>query len=286
LRRELQRRGQPWREDATNADVTNPRNRVRHELLPYLEQYFNPSARRALTRLADAVRADDALLARHAATAASAAVHMDAGRVRLDTDILSALPEAISRRVVLLGLVAAGVAAPNVEAVAAVLDVIHGRRGAADVGALRVEPFGGFVVLVTRVAFRAAEPFRCQLAVPGEVQVEGAGWVLEAAGPCDSPDPQPMTADVAQIDATRVGRELVVRSRQPGDRLRPVGLGGSKKVQDILVDRKVNRAERDAVPIVTDRQGRIVWVAGHVIGEEFRVTEGTKAVIILKLRRI
>jgi tRNA(Ile)-lysidine synthase len=95
-----------------------------------------------------------------------------------------------------------------------------------------------------------------------------------------------MTADVAQIDATRVGRELVVRSRQPGDRLRPVGLGGSKKVQDILVDRKVNRAERDAVPIVTDWQGRIVWVAGHVIGEEFRVTEGTKAVIILKLRRI
>jgi hypothetical protein len=48
----------------------------------------------------------------------------------------------------------------------------------------------------------------------------------------------------------------------------------------------VDRRERDAVPIVTDSTGRIVWVAGHVLGEAFRVTEGTKGVIILKLRRV
>jgi hypothetical protein len=37
---------------------------------------------------------------------------------------------------------------------------------------------------------------------------------------------------------------------------------------------------------VTDDRGKIVWVAGHVLSEEFRVTDETKAVIILKLRRI
>ena len=77
-----------------------------------------------------------------------------------------------------------------------------------------------------------------------------------------------------------------MRSRLAGDRIRPLGLGGRKKVQDVFVDRKVNHGERDTVPIVTDLQGRLVWVAGHVLGEEFRVTEHTKAVIILKLRRI
>jgi tRNA(Ile)-lysidine synthase len=79
---------------------------------------------------------------------------------------------------------------------------------------------------------------------------------------------------------------LRVRNRRPGDRLRPVGLGGSKKVQDVLVDRKVSRRDRDAVPIITDADDRIVWVAGHALGEAFRVTEATKGVIILKLRRI
>ena len=79
---------------------------------------------------------------------------------------------------------------------------------------------------------------------------------------------------------------LTVRNRRPGDRLRPVGLGGRKKLQDVLVDRKVKRSERDTVPIVTDASDRIVWVAGHVLSEEFRVTERTKGVIILKLRRV
>jgi len=167
-----------------------------------------------------------------------------------------------------------------------VLDIARGDRASADLRRLRVEPFREFVVLVSRGATQAPEPFRFELTVPGEVQLHDAGWILEAAGPFGQPQPQPPTAAVAHIDARAVSGELVVRSRQPGDRMRPAGLGGHKKVQDILVDRKVRRQARDAVPIVTDLGGRIDWVAGHVVGEEFRVTDGTKAVIILKLRRI
>ena len=286
LRHELEHRGQPWREDVTNADLTNPRNRVRHELLPFLERHFNPSARRALARLADAARADDSLLARDAAMAASAVVRADAHGVRLDAAALIALPEAISRRVVQHALTAAGQSAPGFDDVVIVLDIARGNRVSADLRRVRVEPFGEFVVLVSRGASRAPEPFRFELTVPGEVQLHDAGWILEAAGPFGQPQPQPLTTAVVHIDATAASGELVVRSRQQGDRMRPAGLGGSKKVQDILVDRKVRRQDRDAVPIVTDSRGRIVWVAGHVVGEEFRVTEGTKAVIILKLRRI
>jgi hypothetical protein len=51
------------------------------------------------------------------------------------------------------------------------------------------------------------------------------------------------------------------------------------------VDLKVPREHRDRVPIVTDGTGRIIWVAGHALAAEFGVTDRTKAVIILKLRR-
>ncbi len=286
LRRELEARGQGWREDATNTDLAHPRNRVRHELLPYLDQHFNPRTRRALARLADAVRADDLLLARQGATVASAAVQPAEDGIRLESATLLALPEAIARRVVQHALTAAGHSAPDAEAVAAVLEVARGNRSAADARNLRVEPLSGFVVLVRRDATRPLAPFREALTVPGAVQMQGAGWILEAQGPLARPCPGLAVGDVARIDAASVTGGLVVRSRQPGDRMRPGGLGGSKKVQDIFVDRKVPRVERDRVPIVTDVAGRIVWVAGHVIGEEFRVTDGTKAVIILNLRRI
>jgi tRNA(Ile)-lysidine synthase len=69
-----------------------------------------------------------------------------------------------------------------------------------------------------------------------------------------------------------------------GDAFRPVGLGGRKKLQDFFVDRKVQRAVRDRVPLVVDGHGRIVWVVGHAVGEEFRVIEPTEAVVVLRLK--
>jgi len=66
--------------------------------------------------------------------------------------------------------------------------------------------------------------------------------------------------------------------------LRPLGAPGHKKLQDIFVDRKVPRDERDRVPIVTDATGQIVWVAGHVLADAFRVTPLTTTVVTLTLR--
>ena len=79
---------------------------------------------------------------------------------------------------------------------------------------------------------------------------------------------------------------LAVRNRRPGDRFRPFGLAGQKKLQDFLVDRKVARAERDRVPLVVDGNDRILWVAGHEIDEAFRVTDAARAVLILTLRQV
>jgi tRNA(Ile)-lysidine synthase len=64
--------------------------------------------------------------------------------------------------------------------------------------------------------------------------------------------PGPHGRETVRIDARRVAWPLTVRSRQPGDALRPCGLGGRKKLQDLFVDRKVPRAERDRVPVVVD----------------------------------
>ncbi len=82
-----------------------------------------------------------------------------------------------------------------------------------------------------------------------------------------------------------VGR-LAVRNRRPGDRFRPLGLEGRKKLQDYFVDRKVAQDDRDNVPLVVDESGRILWVAGHTIDAEFRITDPAQAVLILRLRQV
>jgi tRNA(Ile)-lysidine synthase len=90
------------------------------------------------------------------------------------------------------------------------------------------------------------------------------------------------TAAVIRMDSWT--GPLSVRNRRPGDRFRPLGLDGQKKLQDFFVDRKVERRVRDGVPLVVDESDRIVWVAGHGIDEAFRVTDASQAVVILKLR--
>jgi tRNA(Ile)-lysidine synthase len=77
---------------------------------------------------------------------------------------------------------------------------------------------------------------------------------------------------------------LTVRNRRPGDRFRPLGLGGGKKLQDFFVDKKVARQTRDSVPLVVDESDRIVWVAGHTIDERFRVTDPAQGVVVLRLK--
>jgi tRNA(Ile)-lysidine synthase len=90
---------------------------------------------------------------------------------------------------------------------------------------------------------------------------------------------------VAVVRRDSVHGSLVVRNRRPGDRFRPVGLGGSKKLQDLFVDRKLPREERDLVPIVVDETDQIVWVAGYGIDESFRVMDPSEAVLVLRLTR-
>jgi tRNA(Ile)-lysidine synthase len=87
--------------------------------------------------------------------------------------------------------------------------------------------------------------------------------------------------DLAQLD----GRRLEVRSPRAGDRIRPLGLGGTKKLQDVFVDAKLPRAERSAWPVLT-AGGRIVWVPGLVRGEEAPVRELSERLLVVEAWRV
>ena len=89
------------------------------------------------------------------------------------------------------------------------------------------------------------------------------------------------------VSRDRIALPLSVRSRQPGDRVYPKGMNGRrKKLQDLFVDRKIARPERDHVPLVVDRDDRILWVVGAAVTEDFGVTAASSGVLLLKARRL
>jgi tRNA(Ile)-lysidine synthase len=77
--------------------------------------------------------------------------------------------------------------------------------------------------------------------------------------------------DVERAAGTSTGAQVVVRSRRPGDRLRPLGAPGTRKLKDVLIDRGVPRRERDRLPLLCVG-GRIAWVPGVTVDEAFRLS--------------
>ncbi len=78
---------------------------------------------------------------------------------------------------------------------------------------------------------------------------------------------------------------LACRTWRPGDRFRPLGLAGRKKLQDFFVDQKVPAAERTSIPLLVNRKG-IVWVAGHRLSDAVKVTADTRRFLELSARRV
>jgi tRNA(Ile)-lysidine synthase len=293
LRGWLSERGEGWREDRTNEDTTIARNHLRRTVLPLLAQ-VNPGVVEALARTARIHAADAALLDSLAAAETMRMVSAPAGEVHVDLAGLRQLPESLARRVLRQALAAAQPGYhPDWQDTEAVFRP-SGPRFA--VGPVSVELFGQSAVLSKRGRARnrrSSDPAlsgALTLPVPGSVRHPSGWWELEASGPTPRPQAVPFVAagpdaNRAVLDAGALGRHLTVRGWQPGDRVQPLGLGGRKKLQDVFVDRKVPRDERQRVPVVVDAQGRIAWVAGHVVGELFRVNPHSEAVVVLTLRR-
>ncbi len=220
----LESQGLPFREDPTNASPRFSRNRVRHELVPVLAA-LAPSAERAIARSADLLRADERALSARARAAVRDGRAEDA-RLRSE-------PAAVRGRIV--------------------------RRlwqAASQGGELGAE----HVAAVLRRLRRGGE---WRLALPGRVELRHRAAHLEAVGAGPSiaePTLAPLhiagpgryelsgSAVVVRIDARRpdlLPWPLVLRTRRPGDRFRPDGGAGGKKLKAWLIDRKISRERRD-----------------------------------------
>lgn len=263
--RYLGERGQPYCVDATNADGDALRNRVRNELLPWLEKQ-NPAIVPQLCRTADLLYADERELTRQAERAET-----DVGDDRYR---LSRLPDAVRDRVLLKKLRACTDTYTNrdVRTLSALLTAQTGTT--VDLGAGLHAWVDHERLYVGSLTAQAEYAYRL---LPGDTVETPHGrltaqWVEKAIIPCPP--------DEAYLDAACIRGSLTVRPPKRGERFCPFGMGGSKLLSDYLSDRKVPRYRRD-VPLVCDERG-VLYVAGHTTDERARVTGETETVLYIR----
>jgi tRNA(Ile)-lysidine synthase len=271
VREYLRARSLDWREDPSNADPRFARARVRNEILTGLRE-LSPTAEKTIAETARQMREEAELLD----ISAQDAIRWLGGGPAVSLEAINELPPAL-RRLVLrrLAEAAAGEARSfsrrEVEEVSALgtagtksLDLGGGLQAVAEYGMVR------FVMAHAR----PESPRPVDLPVPGRVRF--GSWEVQA---------RPGRPGEVNVSAAALGSRVLVRSRREGDRMRPVGLGGTKTLQDLFTDRKVPRALRAELPVL-EVGGQVVWVAGVALDERFAAPEDDGTAVGLTARSL
>ncbi len=271
--------GLPFVDDPSNESPDYARNRIRNEILPVLGQIGREAERNIAATHAELHEEAELLAGLVEEALEDAGAGGDA--VSIDAAALAPMPAGL-RRLVLRELAGRAAGRP----------VPLSRARAAQIAALASRPEGGEIELggglsaiceAGRARFSsAASP----APDPVWIRVPGAGrfgaWDQRAEireGPVPPEGP-----GLATLDAAALGERVEVRSWRSGDRMRPLGLGGSKSLQDLFTDGGVPRSARALVPVVAAADGRIAWLAGVAVGDEFKLRDDTRFVAVISAR--
>lgn len=281
--------GLVYRIDSSNIDLRFTRNRIRWELLPTLERH-NPNLKETILRAAQTAAADyafiesqvDAIWSQVAATREEGIVY--------DLNKLASLPRALQSQLIREGFRhltgdLVDLEAKHIDAVLMLASSIRGSSARHLAGGIRAIREYSRLTLSPETSSKSEGPLpTIGINIPGTTVMAGWKKIVRAeikGRPCSwSPD-KIGGGHHADMDFNSIGSDLWVRTRQAGDRLRPLGMDGTKKVHDILVDAKISRWERDKVPLLVDGHGRVLWLVGYRLSDLAKVEENTTKVLCL-----
>lgn len=273
----------PYRIDSTNLSTDTDRNYIRNRLIPAILERF-PHFRQPLARTMKLIAEEEKVLDRLASDLSSQWIERAGKRIRLDVRELRASPEVLASRAILQALYR--ISGPGVRWARVHLDtimsIVHGENPSAQVdlpGGLRVfREYDRLWVVVGRQ--EPPEPYSMVVTNPGEVVAPSTGTILRFQIMEPGSDCVPGSADarIAYFDGDRAEFPLTVRSPVPGDRIKPWGLKGSRKLKNIFIDLKVPRRLRTTIPVL-EKDREILWIPGIRRGRAAPVDSGTQRVL-------
>ena len=284
--------------DESNTSRKYVRNQIRLDVLPFLGQY-NEQIAKALNRTAELLRADNDYLEQEASDRLTAILKRTKGGYQLDRDEFLSTHVALQRRFIKLIL---SYLAQKTDTESDSFD--YEKIEAIRQGILQMQPTTWMLDISDRIqCVRSYDQieFIHRLDSVGPVSYEyrierghGEQWISDNASllrwdeithDSESDKVKPKHRFMAYFDADCVHFPLIVRNRHPGDRMRILGLNGSKKVQDIFIDEKIAPMLRDTWPVITDCTGEILWIPGVRRSAHATVQEQTTRLVQMELCR-
>jgi len=264
----------PFKEDASNRDFRYLRARVRQHLLPELKKY-SPNILVQINQTAGLLQKDDEYLQGKADQLAGTILSHYGHTTSILRSGLIGLPQALGSRLIQKAILKSLGHLRHIRAVH-ILSILAAAQSQRKQGQI-ILPEGWSAqwdqerLQITLVSgHQPIKPFIYTIEKPREIFVQETGERVHFRKIKASFESSLSLQDKnrARVDFNKLVWPLVIRNKRPGDRFRPLGMGGSKKVSRYFIDRKIPKAIRDRIPLVLS-VGKIVWIAGMDIGQAF-----------------
>lgn len=286
----LQEMGLAYRIDSTNEDRRYLRVRIRKEVLPLLERWINPSIVKGLCRTAEICHLEDDYLQTQVERVWPEVGEVSDEEVRICGEKYRTFHKAIRFRLLRRAYELASGSIKSLEHVHVEamdrLAMSPGREKYLDLPRkVRFILSMGDIVM-ERTQRSTPRFFSYRVEIPGLIEIPEAGVLIKWEISREGIPPRGVAREQGAImDLDKLEAPFLVRSPKAADRMRPKGLGGSKKIQDILMDARVPRRKRWMVPVVEDAKG-IIWVVGFRMDERVAPGPQTTRFLVARVEKV
>lgn len=283
--------------DESNTDPTYLRNRIRRYLLPELAGY-NPRIKNRLVQLATIASAEEELVSALLEEVwPELVVRIGTGWLCLNRRRFQDLPLALQRRAIRRAVrtISPDINDLSFKTVEQALDIAGRKESGIETmlpeGLTMLADYDTLLFSSASAGLQAGLPQLLKddpllLPVPGQI-VLANDWKITAQPVEQIPDPITPELDPWQAFLDLRDQDILyVRTRQPGERMQPLGMDGhSSSLQDIMVNRKMASRLREQWPLVATNK-HVVWLTGHIIDQRVKVSDNSRRIVRLKCERL
>lgn len=274
--------------DKTNFESDYSRNKVRLDLIPYIENNYCENIKQILSRTANVIRDDYNYIEEVSKEHYELLVkNKSDDEIILDLPLLKNTDTAIQKRVIRLAILDIMGNLNNIENVHIVdsLSLLEKSDGKIINLPKNLKAYikNEDYVITTKNQENEEITYEYKIEINGKTVVNEIGLtVTTSVLPAKDSLALPVSKYIKVFDYDKIVGSLYVRSRKIGDKLSPIGLTGTKKIKDILINKKIPADTKYMFPIISDDE-QILWLLGYRISENYKIDDNTQRVIRIQL---
>lgn len=275
--------------DKTNFEDEYTRNKIRLNLIPYLEKNYSSNIKQILSRTANLIR-DDYMFIEKIAKENYELIkkYQSEDEVILDVKLLKNADISIRKRVIRTAINTVLKDLNNIETIHIndILELMEKEDGKMLnlPRNLKVYLENETLVFTLKDKVTDEKKYSYKIDINGYNRIDDLGLTVITTVTTKQESLKYPTSQYARVfDYSKIKGDLILRSRENGDKIKPIGLKGTKKIKDILIDKKIPAQERYMYPILSDDNG-ILWLFGFRISEDYKIDEKTDKVIRIQLK--